>query len=88
VNEKEVNHPAHSMDRTANWRSHGGCFTLAVKIFAATVEALKEKERQGETQFTTKTEVSLPLNGMFFFFFESHSIYDQSQDSSVVFLTL
>jgi hypothetical protein len=27
-----------------------------VKVYAATVEALKEKERQGETQFTTKTE--------------------------------
>jgi hypothetical protein len=24
VNEKEVNHPAHPMDRTANWCSHGG----------------------------------------------------------------
>jgi hypothetical protein len=28
----------------------------AVKIHAATVEALKKKERQGETEFTTKTE--------------------------------
>jgi hypothetical protein len=28
-----------------------------VKIYAASVEALKKKERQGETQFTTKTEV-------------------------------
>jgi hypothetical protein len=24
VNEKELNHPAHLMDRTANWCSHGG----------------------------------------------------------------
>ncbi len=32
-----------------------------VKIYAAPVEALKEKERQGETQFTTKTEVSPTL---------------------------
>jgi hypothetical protein len=32
-----------------------------VKIYAAaTVEALKKKERQGETQFTTKTEVPHP----------------------------
>jgi hypothetical protein len=31
-----------------------------VKIYAATVKALKKKERQGETQFTTKTEVPHP----------------------------
>jgi len=31
-----------------------------VKIYAATVEALKKKERQVETQFTTKTEVPPP----------------------------
>jgi hypothetical protein len=30
-----------------------------MKIYAATVEALKKKERQGETEFTTKTEVPL-----------------------------
>jgi hypothetical protein len=29
----------------------------AVKIYVATVEVLKKKERQVETQFTTKTEV-------------------------------
>jgi hypothetical protein len=29
VNEKEANHPAHPMDRTANWCSCGGWFTLA-----------------------------------------------------------
>jgi hypothetical protein len=29
VNEKEANHPAHGMDRTANWCSHGGWVTLA-----------------------------------------------------------
>ncbi len=34
----------------------------AVKIYAATMETLKRKERQGETQFTTKTEVPPPLN--------------------------
>jgi hypothetical protein len=28
-----------------------------VKTYAATVEALQKKERQGETGFTTKTEV-------------------------------
>jgi hypothetical protein len=32
----------------------------AVKIHAATVEALKKKERQGETEFTTKTDPPSP----------------------------
>jgi hypothetical protein len=59
-----------------------------VKIYAATVQALKKKERQDETQFTTKTEIPPPLNANGFFFFESHPIYDQTQGSSVVFLTL
>jgi hypothetical protein len=40
----------------------------AVKIYAAIVEALKKKERQGETQFTTKTEVAPPLNANVFYF--------------------
>jgi hypothetical protein len=57
-----------------------------MKIFAATVEALEKKERQGE--FATKTEVPPPLNANVFYFFESHLIYDQTQRSSVVFLTL
>jgi hypothetical protein len=30
VNEKEANHPVNPMDRTANWCSHGGWFTLAL----------------------------------------------------------
>jgi hypothetical protein len=30
----------------------------ALKIYAATVEALKKNERQDETQFTTKTDVN------------------------------
>jgi hypothetical protein len=62
---------------------------------AAPVEALVKKEGQGETQFTTKVEVPHPLNANFyfyfgsvFFFFESHPIYDQTQGSSVVFITL
>jgi hypothetical protein len=60
-----------------------------VKIYAATVEALKKKERQGETQFITKTEVPQPLNAnLFIYLFDSHPIYDQTQGSSVVFLTL
>jgi hypothetical protein len=29
MNEKETNHLAHPMDRTTNWCSHGGWFTLA-----------------------------------------------------------
>jgi len=50
---------------------------------------LKKKERQGETRFTSKTEVPLPLNAnVFFFFLESHPIYDQTNGSSVVFLSL
>jgi hypothetical protein len=31
-----------------------------VKIHAATVEALKKKKRQDETEFTTKTQVPHP----------------------------
>ncbi len=59
-----------------------------MEIHAATVEALKKKERQGETQFTTKTEVPPPLNASVFYFFESHPVYDQTQGSRLVFLTL
>jgi hypothetical protein len=29
VDEEEANHPTLPMDRTANWCSHGGWFTLA-----------------------------------------------------------
>ncbi len=59
----------------------------AVKIYAAIVETLKKKERQGETQFPTKFEPpppSPPWMLMFFlffgrfYFFESHAIYDQT----------
>jgi hypothetical protein len=32
MNEKKMNHPAHPTDRTANWCSHGGWFTLAITI--------------------------------------------------------
>jgi hypothetical protein len=55
---------------------------------AAPVEALNKKERQGETQFATKTEVPPPLNVNVFYFFESHPIYDQTEGCSVVFVTL
>jgi hypothetical protein len=42
-----------------------------VKIYAATtMEALKKKERKGETEFTTKSEVPPPpLNANVFLFF-------------------
>ncbi len=40
----------------------------AVKIYVAIVEALNKKERQGESQFTTKTEVPPPLNANVSFF--------------------
>jgi len=41
----------------------------AVKLYAATVEALKKKkERQGETEFTRKTKV--------FFFFLGRFLFD------------
>ncbi len=60
----------------------------AVKIYAATVKALKNKGKTGETQFITKTEVPPPLNANVFNFFESRPMYDQTQGSSVVFLTL
>ncbi len=65
-----------------------------MKIYAAAtiVEAVKKKEiQEGESQFTTKTEVPPPplnANVFYFYFFLSHPIYDQTQGSSVVFLTL
>jgi hypothetical protein len=59
----------------------------AVKIYAATVETLGKMERQGETQFTTKSKAPPPLNANGLFF-ESHLIYDQTQGFSVVFLIL
>jgi hypothetical protein len=57
----------------------------AVKIYAATVEALKKKERQGETEFTTPPPLECEC---FLFIFESHPSYDQTHGSSVVVLTL
>ncbi len=40
-----------------------------MKIYAARVKALNKKERQGETQFPTKTKVPTPLNDNVFLFF-------------------
>jgi hypothetical protein len=44
-------------------------------MLQATVEALKKKERQGETQFITKTEVPPPLNANAFFFFWNLALF-------------
>ncbi len=49
----------------------------ALEIYAATVEALKKKEKHAETQFATKTEVPPPLNANVFNFFEPHPVYDK-----------
>jgi hypothetical protein len=52
-----------------------------LKIYVVIMEALaylKKNERQGEIQFTTKTEVPPPLNVILFYFFESHPIYDET----------
>jgi len=48
MNEKEPNHPPHPMDRTANWCSHEGWFTLAVPIIKCvrTVQNYAEGKEQ------------------------------------------
>jgi hypothetical protein len=58
-----------------------------VKISVAAVEALSRKERQDETQFTTKIVSLNPclmyiLTGIFK---NSHPMYDQTQECGVVF---
>jgi hypothetical protein len=68
----------------------------AVKTYVAAVEALrKKKERQDETQFTTKIDGFLsfiPRWMLIYFFvqvcFESHPVYDQTQGSGAVFFLL
>jgi hypothetical protein len=57
----------------------------AVKIYAATIEALKKKEKKGSPQ---KLRYPHPWMLMGFFFGESHPIYDQTEGFSVVFLIL
>ncbi len=59
-----------------------------MKIYVAAVEALRKKERQDETQFTTKIggfrSGIAPLNANVLFLqvmFESHPVYDQTQGS-------
>jgi len=66
-----------------------------VKIYVAAVEVVRKKERQDETQFTTKTDSFLssipPLNANVLFcrfFFSSHPVYDQTQGSGAVFVLL
>jgi hypothetical protein len=70
---------------------------VSVKIYVAAVEALVQKDRQDETQFTTKILmvfwVSSPVEMLMYFsagfFLESHPLYDQTQGSGAVFfLTL
>jgi hypothetical protein len=67
----------------------------AVKIYVVAVEALRNKEGQDETQFTTKIDGFLSFIPrwllMYFsagFFCESHPVYDQTQGSGAVFLLL
>jgi hypothetical protein len=56
-----------------------------VKIYVAAVEALRKKERQDESQFTTKIDAFLsfapsPLNANVLFgrcFLKSHPVYDK-----------
>ncbi len=62
------------------------------KIYVAAVEVHTKKERQDETQLTTKidgfSECHLPLNANVLFlqvFVESHPVYDQTQSSGAVF---
>ncbi len=67
-----------------------------MKIYVAAVEALRKKERQHETQFTTKIdgffEFHPPLNAnvlfLHVFFYKSHPVYDQTQGSRAVFFLL
>ncbi len=58
----------------------------AVKIYVAAVEALRKKERQDETQFTTKiTQETMLMYFFCRFFFESHPVYDQLRVLGTVF---
>ncbi len=58
------------------------------------MEALRKKERQDETQFTTKIAAFLSfipgwmLKYFFAGFFESHPVYDQTQGSGAGFFLL
>jgi hypothetical protein len=63
-----------------------------VKIYVAAVDALRRKERDGETQETIKIDdflsFSPPLNANVLFcrlFFESQPMYDQTRGTHPVF---
>jgi hypothetical protein len=66
----------------------------AVKIYVAAVEALRKKERQDETQFTTKIDgfLSFIPRWMFMYFLQfkkkSRPVYDQTQGYGGVFFSL
>ncbi len=61
-----------------------------MKIYVAAVEALREKERQDETQFTTKIDgfLSFIPPWMLMYFFKSQAVYDHTQGSGAVFFLL
>ncbi len=65
-----------------------------MKIYVAAVEALRTKERQDETQCTTKIDGFLVSPRMHAnvllcrFFFESHPVYDQTQGSGALFSSI
>ncbi len=65
-----------------------------MKIYVAAAEALRKKERQDETQFTTKIDCFLSFIPsqilMYFlqFFLKSHPAYNQTQGSGAVFFLL
>jgi hypothetical protein len=62
-----------------------------VKIYVAAVEALRKKERQDETQFTTKIDgfLSFIPSWMLIYFFavknKSHPVCDQTQGYGAMF---
>jgi hypothetical protein len=66
----------------------------AVKIYVAAVEALRQKERQDETQFTTKIDdflsFILPSNSNVLFseFFFNLTVYEQTQGSGALLFLL
>jgi hypothetical protein len=59
-----------------------------VKIYVAAVEALRKKERQDETQFTTKIDGFLSFSPYVFFCIESGPVDDQTQGSGAAFSLL
>jgi hypothetical protein len=65
-----------------------------VNTYVAAAEALRKKERQDETEFTTKIDGFLNFipwrMQMYFFagFFKSHPVYDKTQGYGAVFCLL